>query len=353
MSKIPISACIIAKNEEKYLEGCLKRLKPYGFEIIVTDTGSDDNTKEIAAKYADKVLDFEWIDDFSAARNFCAEHASNNWIFSIDCDEYINNADVSKIRILTQKFPRGLGVVVIENIALENGQRRYASDRVIRFYNRNHFHFCNRVHEQIMAKNPSMVKIDRFMLPMELIHHGYDIGAEEMKKKQQRNIKLLLKSLESNPDDPYLYFQMAQSNYVMQNYEEALEYYKKALSFEPDTNYEYVELLIMSMANAYIQLGRFKEELELLESYADKFKSAKFMFIHAVAFLDNGDFLKALLLFLKTVTLPDAWQLGENLADCYGNIIQIYRQMGEDKMADMFVEKYEALLAEKKRILNS
>ena len=61
MSKIPVSVCIIAKNEEKHIEECLKRLKPYGFEIIVTDTGSTDRTKEIAQRYADKVLDFELI----------------------------------------------------------------------------------------------------------------------------------------------------------------------------------------------------------------------------------------------------------------------------------------------------
>lgn len=198
-----------------------------------------------------------------------------------------------------------------------------------------------------------MVKIDRFMMPMELIHHGYDIGLEEMKKKQQRNIDLLLKSLESNPDDPYAYFQIAQSNYVMQNYEEALKYYSKALSYEPDTGYEYVQLLVMGMASTYMRLGRYKEELELLEAYADKYKNAKFMFVHATAYLDNNELLKALLLFLNAVARPDAAQLGENLADCYGNIIQIYRKIGEDKMADMFVEKYKSLLAEKERILNS
>ena len=54
MSRVPISVCMIAKNEEKYIEECLKKLKPYGFEIIVTDTGSSDKTKEIAQKYADK-----------------------------------------------------------------------------------------------------------------------------------------------------------------------------------------------------------------------------------------------------------------------------------------------------------
>ena len=55
MSKIPISVCIIAKNEERYIEECLKRLKPYEMEIIVTDTGSTDRTKEIAEKYADDI----------------------------------------------------------------------------------------------------------------------------------------------------------------------------------------------------------------------------------------------------------------------------------------------------------
>ena len=58
MSKVPISVCLIAKDEEKNIEECLKRLKPYGFEIIVTDTGSTDRTKELASRYADKVLDF-------------------------------------------------------------------------------------------------------------------------------------------------------------------------------------------------------------------------------------------------------------------------------------------------------
>ena len=61
MSKVPVTVCIIAKNEEKFIEDCLRHLQPYGMEIIVADTGSTDRTKEIAEKYADKVVDFEWI----------------------------------------------------------------------------------------------------------------------------------------------------------------------------------------------------------------------------------------------------------------------------------------------------
>lgn len=354
MSKVPISVCIIAKNEEKYIENCLRHLKPYGFEIVVTDTGSDDNTKEIAQKYADKVLDFEWIDDFSAARNFCAKNASNNWILSIDCDEFADKVDVPKIRILTQKFPRGLGVINLTNIMSgSGGEKKYSKEMVTRLYNRNHFSFRNKIHEQLMENNPAVVKTDRFLMPMELVHHGYDISRDEMEKKQQRNISLLLKSIESNPGDAYSYFQIAQSNYVIGNYEQALDYYSKALSLEPDMGYDYVQLLLVGMASAYRRLGRYKDELELTEAYADKCDGAKFVFIHAVALYDNEEYLKALLLFLRTVTLPDADKLGENLANCYENIISIYRRMGENEMADMFVEKYEALRAEKEKIINS
>lgn len=56
MSKIPVSVCIIAKNEEKYIDECLKRLEPYGFEIVVTDTGSTDQTVEIAKNIRTKCL---------------------------------------------------------------------------------------------------------------------------------------------------------------------------------------------------------------------------------------------------------------------------------------------------------
>ncbi len=89
MTNIPISVCIIAKNEEKHIAECLKRLCPDPMELVVADTGSTDATKKLARQYADKVLDMTWTDSFSDARNFCAAQASNNWILAIDCDEYV------------------------------------------------------------------------------------------------------------------------------------------------------------------------------------------------------------------------------------------------------------------------
>ena len=64
-----VSLCMIVKNEEKVLSRCLDSVKDAVDEIIIVDTGSEDNTKNIASQYTDKIYDFKWVYDFSAARN--------------------------------------------------------------------------------------------------------------------------------------------------------------------------------------------------------------------------------------------------------------------------------------------
>ena len=93
-----ISLCMIVINEEKHLETCLNSVKNIVSEIIIVDTGSTDQTKEIANKFKVKVYDFQWNDDFSAARNFCLQKAAKDWILVLDADETISNKDLMKIK---------------------------------------------------------------------------------------------------------------------------------------------------------------------------------------------------------------------------------------------------------------
>lgn len=96
------SLCMIVKNEEKVLGRCLDSLADIMDEIIIVDTGSDDRTKEIAGRYTDKIYDFEWIGDFSAARNFASSKASGEYIYTADADEYLDEENRQKLRQLKE-----------------------------------------------------------------------------------------------------------------------------------------------------------------------------------------------------------------------------------------------------------
>ena len=102
-----ISVCMIVKNEGQYLRQCLESVKIFADEIIIVDTGSTDKTKQIAEQYTNKIYDFVWIDDFSAARNFSLSKASKEWIFVIDADEFIlfNPKDVL-VEFKDNKIPK-------------------------------------------------------------------------------------------------------------------------------------------------------------------------------------------------------------------------------------------------------
>jgi len=81
---------MIVKNEEKVIERCLSSVSHLVDEVVVVDTGSTDRTKELVLRYTSRVYDFDWINDFSAARNYAASKALGKWILVLDADEYID-----------------------------------------------------------------------------------------------------------------------------------------------------------------------------------------------------------------------------------------------------------------------
>lgn len=99
---ITISLCMIVKNEEKILGRCLDSVADLCDEIVIVDTGSTDRTKEIARKYTDHIYDFVWVDDFSAARNFAFSKATQEYIYSADADEVLDEENRQKFRLMKE-----------------------------------------------------------------------------------------------------------------------------------------------------------------------------------------------------------------------------------------------------------
>ena len=86
-----ISACLITLNEEENLPRALASLQPIADEIIVVDSGSSDRTEQIA-RNAGATFSFRPWTNYSEQKNFAAECAANNWIFSMDADEELSSA---------------------------------------------------------------------------------------------------------------------------------------------------------------------------------------------------------------------------------------------------------------------
>ena len=227
---IPISVCIIGKNEEKNIERCLAPLTPYGFEIIYVDTGSTDRTKELAAKYTNKIYDFEWVNDFSAARNFSLKKASHNYVLVVDCDEFLTEIDLEGIEQAVNEHPRGIGMVLRINHCESNGKMTVSPDRVERLFHKRYYHYNYTIHEQVCDINTNSTYCERYDIPLTLDHIGYVGNEEEKRLKAERNNALLFKEIEKRPNDPYFYFQVGQSYNLIEDYENAYIYYKKASS---------------------------------------------------------------------------------------------------------------------------
>jgi len=162
-----ISVCMIVKNEEKNLAACLDCLKQIADEIVIVDTGSTDETKAIASKYTDKVYDFEWIDDFAAARNFAFSKATQDYIYSADADERLDEENQKRFLLLKEALLPEIEIVQMYYCNQLENNTIYSYDKEYRpkLYKRvRQFIWQERIHEAV-ALEPVVFDSD-----IEIIH---------------------------------------------------------------------------------------------------------------------------------------------------------------------------------------
>ncbi|MFC1477197.1 glycosyltransferase [candidate division KSB1 bacterium] len=201
-----LSLCMIVKNEEQNLPVCLESVREIVDEIIVVDSGSTDNTIEVAKRYGAVVHQYEWNDDFAAARNESIRHASGDWILYLDADEKLTPGNALRVREIIRNKDI-MAVNMIEHIPQEKGNlfRTTASDYCRLFRNDPRLTFTGRVHEQIL---PSINDADGKVLrsDIRIDHWGFGATPERKKNREERNLRLLQLDLADRPDDPFIYF---------------------------------------------------------------------------------------------------------------------------------------------------
>ena len=148
---VTISLCMIVKDEEKFLGRCLDSIKDAVDEIVIVDTGSKDATREVAAQYTDKVYDFEWIQDFAAARNFAFSKATMDYQMWLDADDVVEERQLTKILELKNTLSLDVDMVTMKYITAfdKNDKPLFSSTRERLLKRENDFKWQDPVHECI------------------------------------------------------------------------------------------------------------------------------------------------------------------------------------------------------------
>lgn len=284
---------IITKNECEKLERCLKSLMPLkeaiDCEIIVTDTGSTDNTVEMAKNYADRVLHFEWCNDFAAARNTGIDAAKGLWFMWIDSDEWLENPD-DLIKFFKDGEYKKYGsanitLVNLSNFGVQNSGRSNFLRLVILT---NKSRFINKVHENIIPINP-MKNIDSI-----IYHDGYILTKEEKQKKHDRNIELLLEEYEINPYNLDLIQNIVRQYLFWEDFKKLNEFCEigiAAISNEFNSDKaEYLKNMYqlnfnIMKAHGYVNNQEYNEAIDILENIEDDNPLVSYRFIDVHFFL--------------------------------------------------------------------
>lgn len=332
-----ISICIITKNESKNIRECLERISPFQYEIIVVDTGSSDDTKNIAFEFTDKVYDFKWENDFSSARNFCISKATQEFILVIDCDEYLTEFDKNEFEKLIKKNSNSVGRICRTNLQSNGNEQVKIMERINRLFPKELFHYSGRIHEQVTENDNS--DYNTYDLPIFFDHVGYDGDIEFRNKKAKRNIELLDLELQQNQNDTYLLYQLGKSYYMQQDYSSACDYFSRALSFDLDTRLEYVIDMVETYGYALLNSKRYAEALPFENIYEAFGHRAEFNYLMGLIYMNNAIFDQAIEKFLKATKYRQCQIEGVNSFMAFYNVGVIYECLGDIENALAYYRK--------------
>jgi glycosyltransferase involved in cell wall biosynthesis len=266
-AEIQLSIGMIVKDEEATLDQCLTSLMPLlnavTSELIITDTGSRDHTVEIAKKYTDHIIHYQWCDDFSDARNTGLREARGEWFMFLDGDEWFE--DVTPIIDFFKSgecYHYGNASYRVRNYTDSKGERYrdYPAHRLYRVFPE--ICFVNKVHENICGRG-QIKFLDAY------VHHfGYVYkNQEEKEKKFQRNAGILKNILKEDPNNLRAIWELANEYYAIDEVEKAIELDKQGIELEkvqPDSVFK------VSLQHDFL-MGVFKTEA--YQKYLDTLES--------------------------------------------------------------------------------
>jgi len=262
---VTLSLCMIVKNEEENLPRALSSVKDAVDEIIIVDTGSTDNTVEIAKSFGAKVYYYEWNGDFASARNEALNNTTCDWILSMDADDEMNVEQIKRLKEIMSSLEDdvvGIQLPIYSKTSDGNTMTNYL---VRIFRNTPSIRFSRRIHEVVDFSITEMGGRVLRATDIPVIHRGYE-DPNAIKNKLHRNFKLIKEEVERNPKDASIRMYLGKSYLSLGDVENSIKSYEEAIELAGNnTLYRFAKLVsFIDLATIYLS----KKDLDKAEIYA-------------------------------------------------------------------------------------
>lgn len=260
------SLAMIVRDAEEQIGQVLDDVAQFCDEVVVVDTGSRDKTKEVAADHGARVFDFEWVDDFSAARNAAFEYCTGNWIMWLDADDRIPPEAQQRFCGLKEELasrPSEDVVMIPYRISFSDSDPdvctfSFERERIVR--RAAGLHWVGPVHEFIGVPGPAM------RWPLAWIEHRP--RSKDRGDKADRNLKILERAVAGGDRSSRTLFYLGNELRDHERWEEALAAYGEYLRQAETAVWERYSATI-SMAVCAAALGRDDEKVAHLYAAMD------------------------------------------------------------------------------------
>lgn len=256
---------MIVKNEERFLEQCLKSAAGYVDEICILDTGSSDRTIEIARSFGARVEERAWRNDFGWARNEALAMATKRWILQLDADEELlaeSRVVLAQLRTVPA-YRTGLWVRCRNDADDYAGTGSMSHSLVRLFPNADEIRYKGRIHE-FATIDDSQTGISAVHSPAAIVHHGYLKDVIASRNKAQRNLEIVRESAQAEPDDPFHWFNLGMTAHIMGDASAARDAFEKMLEVNGDRPRGFMANGLSTLADIYTE--KLKDPERALET---------------------------------------------------------------------------------------
>jgi 2-polyprenyl-3-methyl-5-hydroxy-6-metoxy-1,4-benzoquinol methylase len=301
--KKTIALNLIMKDEAEHIDRFFSCLDLSQFdEVVVVDTGSTDNSKELVGKWGEKVniklIDFPWDDNFAAARQFALDNTTSDYMLWADLDDEIVGTE--KLREIIRQNPHPDSFMMKYNYAIipTTGQVvcELWRERLIK---RGIWRWKGKLHEVLITDYPfQQVECNEIYF-----NHRQKVTVELVEARKERNIKILLKSIEEEPEEPRTYYYLGNSYLGIQKYDEAEKYFLEHIARSGWTEEKYQSYCKISRIR--ITQNRFEEAKQILtEAIVAVPQYPLAYYIMAEIFYTSRDYFRALNFVNLGLSLP-------------------------------------------------